>query len=272
MPNMKTKTDIEYALALLSERTGIKRLGLLGSLAAIGSEKSVPLEMLRSPDMDVFTPDDEDRIFELSETYRKNGKFYEETGLYADPLSVGVTALPDGWRMRSKLYRLENGAILQIPNINDIAVSKLFRFAQNDQEWLAIGLINGLLEQDDIYKRISLTNEDFESIQQARNNLVYLTDKNCLLPPVDLFDYVNGETHINHDFTLSFNVKWNRGYEVNVIHLDDISEPIISKKLFHEMPILENYLDCVLSMSYQDFLLFERQNSQKSTKSKSPTL
>lgn len=71
MPNMKTKTDIEYALALLSERTGIKRLGLLGSLAAIGSEKSVPLEMLRSPDMDVFTPDDEDRIFELSETYRK---------------------------------------------------------------------------------------------------------------------------------------------------------------------------------------------------------
>lgn len=252
---MATKEKIENAIALLSERTGIKKFGLLGSLAAIGSSKPVPMEMLHSPDMDLCTPDDEDRIFELADTYRKNGEFHNETGLYADPLSIGVAALPDGWQRRSKLYKIGNGVVLQIPNINDIAVSKLLRFAENDKSWLTAGLKSQLIDAEALYSRLTLTDEDFESIQQARHNLVELLDENIMRPPIDVFDYSSGEILISNDNSLSFEIKWNNGYHVDVIHFDSEETPVIAHLVFPKYTELEEYLDKAINMTYTDFVI-----------------
>ena len=74
-------------------------------------------------------------------------------------------------------------------------------------------------------------------------------------PPIDVFDYSSGEILISDDNSLSFEIKWNNGYHVNVIHFDSEETPVIAHLVFPKYTELEEYLDKAINMTYTDFVI-----------------
>jgi hypothetical protein len=118
---------------------------VFGSLAVLGWAGEVPPRMAASLDVDAFTRDDPDRVFELAPTLGQGSPFEAEFGYYLDPISPRVATLPGGWLDRLVRIELEPGLVAWFLEPNDAAVSKYARMEPRDREWIRPGLRAGVL-------------------------------------------------------------------------------------------------------------------------------
>lgn len=95
---------------------------------------------------------DPTHVQEITEALGEDSEFHESNGYYLDPISVEILVLPQGWRER--LIELELGSVMAyFLDVNDTAISKLVRSAENDFRWIDAGFEAGLLDIDAIDAR-----------------------------------------------------------------------------------------------------------------------
>jgi uncharacterized nucleotidyltransferase DUF6036 len=156
---------------------------VVGSLSILGivQGKEIPARMLMSIDVDCFTPQDPDRIFDLAQTLGEGSPFEAAHGYYLDPISPKVPTLPSQWEYRLVRVPFDNGIVVSFLEPNDAAVSKYARGEPRDREWIQAGLAAGLLSAPIIDSRFRQT--DFiDDEERARALNAFIEDRSKVLP------------------------------------------------------------------------------------------
>lgn len=125
---------------------------IAGSLSVLGLKEAPPEMMSMSIDIDFFPLRDTTHVQDIVAELGEDSAFHEQHGYYLDPISSSILVLPPGWMER--LVMLEFGGIrAYFLDVNDTAISKYVRSAENDFRWIDAGLEAGLLELDIIEGR-----------------------------------------------------------------------------------------------------------------------
>ena len=133
---------------------------VIGSLCVLGivqKSSDVPKRMLMSIDVDCYTKDDPDRIFELEHKLGQGSPFEAQHGFYLDPVSPDIATLPENWEFRLVPIELGDGIVVHFLDPNDAAVSKYARCEPRDREWIRAGLAARLLSAPVIKSRFRQT-------------------------------------------------------------------------------------------------------------------
>lgn len=157
---------------------------VVGSLSILGivPGKEIPARMLMSIDVDCFTRQDPERIFELKATLGQGSPFEASHGYYLDPISPDVPTLPEQWEYRLVRIPLDNGILAFFLEPNDAAVSKYARGEPRDREWIQAGLRAGLLSAPIIESRFRQT-DFFDAGERERAFKALAEDRSHLPPP-----------------------------------------------------------------------------------------
>ena len=144
---------------------------VIGSLSILGLEADfdVPKDMTMSNDVDCYTRNDPDRIFELVGALGEHSSYHEKSGFYLDAVGPNLATLPQGWEDRLiKVERHALGAWFLEPN--DAAVSKYARGEPRDTRWIRAGIRAGVVSLPIVQARMrSTTFIDGEEQQKAKS-------------------------------------------------------------------------------------------------------
>lgn len=157
---------------------------VVGSLSILGivQGKRIPARMLMSIDVDCYTRQDPERIFELKEQLGQGSPFEARHGFYLDPIAPEVVTLPTQWESRLVRAPLANSLVLFFLDPNDAAVSKYARAERRDREWIQAGLAAGLLSAPIIESRFRET-AFFDGDERDRAYAALAEDRSKVRPP-----------------------------------------------------------------------------------------
>ena len=157
MMNRQKLIHIMRAIATITDE---KNFVLVGSASVLLTSKNIPLDMLHTNEIDVYSPDveDEDLFSDLIEGSIGKGSHFETTfGYYGDGVSSKTATMPTDWHTRAKT--VDNlglkGVTVTVPEINDIALAKMFAWRDKDQEWLRAGVRSKILNPVFMRERLS---------------------------------------------------------------------------------------------------------------------
>lgn len=125
---------------------------IAGSLSVLGLKEVPPELMSMSIDIDFFPLHDPSHVQEIVAELGEDSVFHEQHGYYLDPISSSILVLPPGWMERLVMLEFE-GIRAYFLDVNDTAISKYVRSADNDFRWIDAGLEAGLLDLDIIEGR-----------------------------------------------------------------------------------------------------------------------
>ncbi len=154
--------ELESLARLLQEakaRTGDSEFVVVGSLSILGILRgnAIPARMLMSRDVDCYTLQDPERIFDLQTDLGEGSAFDLSHGYFLDPVSPDLPTLPEHWEQRLIPLDLADDIRAWFLDPNDAAVSKFARGDPRDREWLRAGLGAGLLSLAEIDHRFRQT-------------------------------------------------------------------------------------------------------------------
>ncbi len=143
---------------------------VIGSLSILGLEADfdVPKDMAMSNDVDCYTRDDPDRIFELVGALGEHSKYHEKSGFYLDAVGPNLATLPEGWKDR--LIKVERDRLRAwFLEPSDAAVSKYARGEPRDIRWIRAGIRAGVVSLPVVRARMrSTTFIDIEEERKAK--------------------------------------------------------------------------------------------------------
>jgi len=143
------REHIRIALNEASKLGPHKEFVVVGSLSVLGLKEVPPEMMSMSIDIDFFPFHDQSHIHDIAEVLGEDSAFHEAHGYFLDPIAADVLVLPAGWTERLVLHEFGELRVYFL-DVNDTAVSKYVRSADNDFRWLDAGLQSGLLDLDKI--------------------------------------------------------------------------------------------------------------------------
>ena len=156
--------SIDHILRAAAEVTGQTRFVLVGSAAVIARRKHIPLDMMFTPEIDIYAPDSAD--IELTSemidgSIGQGSQFRSEFGYYGDGVSPPTSKMPTDWPERAIEYRGVEcpGVIAVVPEENDVALAKLAAWREKDQLWLVEGAKSGVISPAGMAGRLHLMPE-----------------------------------------------------------------------------------------------------------------
>lgn len=156
------REDIQQALEAARIVSRHSEFVVAGSLSVLGLLNAPPIEMSMSNDIDFYPLRDPQAAGEVAELLGEDSEFHERNGFYLDPISPELPILPSGWEER--LVKVALGRITAyFLDVNDTAVSKYARSAENDLRWLEAGYEAGLINIDTIEARVRFGTSYFDA-------------------------------------------------------------------------------------------------------------
>ncbi|WP_176731503.1 DUF6036 family nucleotidyltransferase [Burkholderia cenocepacia] len=153
--------DVRTILAEAKKLSHHTEYVIAGSLSVLGLKTDIPDLMSLSIDIDFYPLRDPGRAGEIARELGEGSEFHKTHGYYLDPIHPELPTLPRTWRNRVVTHDL--GGIQAIfLEINDAAISKYTRGAENDLRWLEAGYDAGILDIDAIEARASRDTDFFD--------------------------------------------------------------------------------------------------------------
>ena len=157
---MMNHTKMIHILRAVATITNEKTFVLVGSASVLLTSRNIPLQMLNTNEIDIYSPDsasDDDFSF-LVESIGKGSQFDKTFSYYADGVSSKTAKMPADWEARAE--RVENLGIpdvtVLVPDVNDIALSKMMAWREKDRDWLQAGVWSKILDPRKMRERIAL--------------------------------------------------------------------------------------------------------------------
>lgn len=165
------RKQIQIALEAAAKLSNHQEFVIAGSLSVLGYVDTPPEMMSLSIDIDFFPLRDPGRAAEIAAELGEDSDFHERNGYYLDPISPELPVLPKGWRERL-VYRPLGSITACFLDVNDTAISKYARSAENDFRWLDAGHEAKILDIETIAARARFdtdypTDEDKHNIQNG---------------------------------------------------------------------------------------------------------
>jgi hypothetical protein len=163
-----TLDTLFHLLQAARQQCGHSEYVVIGSLSVLGMSQvsELPKGMTMSIDVDAYTRADPARALDLVQSLGEGSPYHHAHGVYFDPVSPALPALPAGWEQR--LIEIEReGLKACFIEPNDAAISKLARGEPRDVRWVRAGLQAGLISKPMLLLRLPGT--DFLDAQEASN-------------------------------------------------------------------------------------------------------
>jgi len=143
---------------------------VIGSQAALFQFPELSGTMVMSTELDIY-PQRAPQLAEIIEgAIGRDSPFHQQFGYYADGVGPETARLPSDWFERAITVGVpgyEQTITVIAPEIHDLAVSKLLAGRENDLDWLAGAVSNGILELVTVRLLLPLTNANAEEISLA---------------------------------------------------------------------------------------------------------
>jgi len=154
------KKSIDHILRAAAAVTKQQRFVLVGSAAVIARTKNIPLDMMYTPEIDIYAPEAEDIEFAselIDGSIGQGSQFHERFGYYGDGVSPATAKMPSDWKERAIEYLGAEcpGVVATVPEENDVALAKLAAWRDKDQSWLNEGIRSGILSLEHMASRLS---------------------------------------------------------------------------------------------------------------------
>jgi hypothetical protein len=167
------REQIRIALQEAVKLGPYKEFVIAGSLSVLGL-KEVPPEMMSiSIDIDFFPLRDQTQVQNIRAELGEDSEFHESHGYYLDPVSASILVLPAGWMERTVLHEFGDLCVYFL-DVNDTAISKYVRSAENDFRWIDAGIEAGILDLEKIDARaqFSIDYPGEDDKRRVRNGIV----------------------------------------------------------------------------------------------------
>ena len=171
-----TLEDVEKLLLQAALLTNHRHFVIGGSLCILGAVMHPPPSMVLSRDLDFYPKFDPGRgAIEIASQLSASSAFFDENGIYADPITPQLLSLPDGWETRLLQVPLKAGVVAWFIEPNDVVVGKLMRGEENDLRWTAAGIKEGVIDLEMVETRLGLTHRGLpEDFARAKGWIVQL--------------------------------------------------------------------------------------------------
>jgi hypothetical protein len=138
---LRSLEQVLHVARAVSNITGCKQLVVVGSAAVLASRRGLS-DDFGTEDVDLFSLDagDEEQFADDAEIIGMSSTFHGTYGYYADGVGPRTALMPGTWKARALEMNVpdSDGAVLWIPDVNDIALAKLCAWRDKDKEWLEI--------------------------------------------------------------------------------------------------------------------------------------
>ncbi|WP_415033305.1 DUF6036 family nucleotidyltransferase [Azonexus sp.] len=173
--------DIQVALEAACKVSSQTEFVIGGSLSVLGTIDVPPEMMAMSIDIDFYPLRNPKRASEIGLALGENSSFHERHGFYLDPISPELPVLPRKWRDRISEVKLGDVTAFFM-DLNDIAISKYARSADNDFRWISAGYEHGILDLTTIEARVRFETDFIldEDRQNVKRGLVL--HSSCFAP------------------------------------------------------------------------------------------
>jgi len=147
---------------------------VIGSQAVHAWEEDLPLEVLRSREVDVAPIDDLDheKAHRINWVMGELSPFDEEHDVYAEGLSIDMFVGPDGWLSRCKRVPVPrvDGTFLTVlcPELHDLCIAKLIAGRERDQLFVTALVRGDKVDADWLEYLLSGTDASAHELERAR--------------------------------------------------------------------------------------------------------
>lgn len=160
---MLKRAGLDHMLRASAAIAQHDRFILIGSGAAIATQRHLPLAMILTSEIDIFpadVPDPEEISEMLTATIGRDSPFHRSFKYYVDGVGPGTATLPDGWRDRLIPYTSPEapGVTALCLELVDLAIAKLCAGREKDIVWLRAAFGAGLLTRVRVEERLALLN------------------------------------------------------------------------------------------------------------------
>jgi len=154
-----TRSQFEHAVRAAGAVLGVNEVLVIGSQAVHGTlEGELPEEALRSVEVDVVAPGDEEgRLADLVDgAIGEASMFHATFGYYAQGVGLETAILPEGWEERLVSYESPstNGVVARCLELHDLWVSKAVAGRPKDREFCKALVERELVDRAILRKRI----------------------------------------------------------------------------------------------------------------------
>jgi hypothetical protein len=147
---------VEHGLRAAAEVLGTKELVLIGSATAVFGGGRYSARMSRSEEIDTYSPDPKARDTVELHAIGADSRFFETHGFYVDGVSPDTARMPADWRERAATRPLRSDPEIRVtvPELNDVALSKMVAWREKDAGWLEDAAMLGRIDPVAMAERI----------------------------------------------------------------------------------------------------------------------
>lgn len=161
------RAQIQAALEAARKASQHTEFVIAGSLSVLGLIEHPPEAMSMSIDIDFYPLRDPARAALIADELGEGSEFHDRNGYYLDAISPDLPTLPNGWQERMVRHQLGSVTAFFL-DVNDTAVSKYARGAENDHRWIAAGIDAGILDLDAIGARMRRATHFYDDDEKLR--------------------------------------------------------------------------------------------------------
>lgn len=145
---MLTPEKVEHGLRAAAEILGTRELVLIGSATALIGGGRFTLRMARSNEIDTYSPDPKARGSDALEVIGVASRFYDTYKFYVDGVTPETARMPSDWRGRATTSALRTDPSINVvvPELNDVALSKMIAWREKDIGWLEDATVLGRID------------------------------------------------------------------------------------------------------------------------------
>lgn len=158
---MLNRAELLHIIRAVATITNEMNFVIVGSTAVLLTSKNIPAAMLNTSEVDVYSPDSEDEqaFSDLVEgSIGSESQFDKTFSYFADGASSKTAIMPTDWAIRAKTVDGLGlpGVKVIVPDINDIAISKMMAWRDKDKDWLQAGVRSKILAPNQMRENLPL--------------------------------------------------------------------------------------------------------------------
>lgn len=145
---MLTREKVEHGLRAAAEVLQTDELVLIGSATAIFQDGRYTARMALSDEIDTYSVDHHEENRDALLVIGTGSQFNRTHGFYVDGVSPQTARMPSDWRDRASTSALRSDPSIRVvvPELNDVALSKMIAWREKDVGWLEDATMLGRLD------------------------------------------------------------------------------------------------------------------------------
>lgn len=167
------RQDLEHIIRAAADVTGDQQIVVIGSQAILGQHPDAPLQLLLSPEADVYPLHRRDQVDEIDGVLGEGSMFHATHSYYAHGVGAETATLPAGWEER--LVPIQNENTRQATGLclekHDLVLAKLAAGREKDHRFVADALREELVDPRILKERLEAMPLSSERLERLRETL-----------------------------------------------------------------------------------------------------